>query len=166
MLARPAKDVDEALERLGEAAIEWKLDGARVQIHRRDDEVRVFTRTLDDVTARVPEIVEAALALPVRAAVLDGEAIALRADGRPEPFQVTASRFARDQEREVPLDLFLFDVLHADGEDVLDRPAQPSGPRCSPSSFPTRSASHAASWPIPPAQPSSSTTRSRAATRA
>ena len=66
MLARPAKDVGEALERLGEAAIEWKLDGARVQIHRRDDEVRVFTRTLDDVTARVPEIVEATLALPVR----------------------------------------------------------------------------------------------------
>ena len=110
------------MERLGEAAIEWKLDGARVQIHRSDDDVRVFTRTLDDVTARVPEIVEATLALPVRAAVLDGEAIALRPDGRPEPFQVTASRFAREQEREVPLDLFVFDVLHADGEDVLDRP--------------------------------------------
>ena len=123
MLARPAKNVEEAMERLGEAAIEWKLDGARVQIHRSDDDVRVFTRTLDDVTARVPEIVEATLALPVRAAVLDGEAIALRPDGRPEPFQVTASRFAREQEREVPLDLFVFDVLHADGEDVLDRPA-------------------------------------------
>ena len=123
MLARPAKDVAEAMERLGEAGIEWKLDGARVQIHRSDHDVRVFTRTLDDVTARVPEIVEATLALPVRAAVLDGEAIALRPDGRPEPFQVTASRFAREQEREVPLDLFVFDVLHADGEDVLDRPA-------------------------------------------
>ena len=95
MLARPAKDVDEALRRLGEAAVEWKLDGARVQIHRRDDDVRVYTRSLDDVTARVPEIVEAALALPVSAAVLDGEAIALRPDGRPEPFQVTGSRFAR-----------------------------------------------------------------------
>ena len=122
MLARPAKDVDEALARLGEAAIEWKLDGARVQVHRRDDDVRVYTRSLDDVTARVPEIVEAALALPVRAAVLDGEAIALRPDGRPEPFQVTGSRFARRQERDVPLSLFLFDVLHVDGEDVLDRP--------------------------------------------
>jgi ATP-dependent DNA ligase I len=122
MLARPAKDVDEALARLGEAAVEWKLDGARVQIHRRDDDVRVYTRTLDDVTDRVPEIVEAALALPVATAVLDGEAIALRPDGRPEPFQVTASRFARRDEREVPLTLFLFDVLHADGEDVLDRP--------------------------------------------
>jgi ATP-dependent DNA ligase I len=122
MLARPAKDVGEAIERLGEAAAEWKLDGARVQIHRRDDDVRVFTRTLDDVTARVPEIVEATLALPVRSAVLDGEAIALRRDGRPEPFQVTASRFASVQQREVALNLFLFDVLHADGEDVLDRP--------------------------------------------
>ena len=122
MLARPAKDVDEALARLGEAAVEWKLDGARVQIHRRDDDVRVYTRTLDDVTDRVPEIVEAALALPVATAVLDGEAIALRPDGRPEPFQVTASRFARRDQREVPLTLFVFDVLHADGEDVLDRP--------------------------------------------
>jgi ATP-dependent DNA ligase I len=121
MLARPAKDVGEAMERLGEAAIEWKLDGARVQIHRKDDEVRVFTRTLDDVTARVPEIVEATLALPVRSVVLDGEAIALRPDGRPEPFQVTASRFASERERDVPLDLFAFDVLHVDGEDVLDR---------------------------------------------
>jgi ATP-dependent DNA ligase I len=122
MLARPAKDVEDALERLGEAAVEWKLDGARVQIHRRDDDVRVYTRSLDDVTARVPEIVEATLALPVEAAVLDGEAIALRADGRPEPFQVTGSRFARKQEKEVPLNLFLFDVLHVDGQDVLDRP--------------------------------------------
>jgi DNA ligase-1 len=122
MLARPAKDVAEALDRLGEAAVEWKLDGARVQIHRRDGDVRVYTRSLDDVTARVPEIVEATLALPVRTAVLDGEAIALRPDGRPQPFQVTGSRFASRQETDVLLDLFLFDVLHADGEDLLDRP--------------------------------------------
>jgi len=122
MLARPARDVEEALERLGEAALEWKLDGARVQIHRRDYDVRVYTRSLDDVTARVPEIVEATLALPITTAVLDGEAIALRPDGRPEPFQVTGSRFARQQQREVPLSLFVFDVLHVDGEDVLDRP--------------------------------------------
>jgi DNA ligase 1 len=124
MLARPAKDVEDALERLGEAAIEWKLDGARVQVHRRDDEVRVFTRSLDDVTARVPELVEAARSLPGSEAVLDGEAIALRSDGRPEPFQVTGARFASRRERTVPLTLFLFDVLHADGEDVLDRPAR------------------------------------------
>ena len=77
----------------GPAAVEWKLDGARMQVHRRGDEVRVFTRSLDDVTARVPEVVEAALALPARDLVLDGEAIALRPDGRPHPFQVTASRF-------------------------------------------------------------------------
>jgi DNA ligase-1 len=122
MLARPAKDVDEAMERLGEAAIEWKLDGARVQIHRSGSEVAVFTRTLDDVTARVPEIVEAALALPARTVVVDGEAIALQPDGRPEPFQVTGSRFARQQAGDVHLHLFAFDVLHADGEDLLDHP--------------------------------------------
>jgi DNA ligase-1 len=122
MLARPAKDVGDALARLGEAAVEWKLDGARVQIHRRDQDVSIYTRSLDDVTARVPEIVEATLALPVTTAVLDGEAIALRPDGHPEPFQVTGSRFARRQQREVPLSLFLFDVLHVDGGDVLDRP--------------------------------------------
>ncbi len=121
MVARPAKDVDDALERLGVAAVEWKLDGARVQIHRRDDDVRVYTRSLDDVTARVPEIVDMARALPLSTAVLDGEAIALRPDGRPEPFQVTGARFARRQDQLVPLTLFLFDVLHADGEDVLDR---------------------------------------------
>jgi DNA ligase-1 len=121
MLARAAKGVDEALERLGRAAVEWKLDGARVQIHRRDHDVHVYTRSLDDVTARVPEVVEAALALPVRTAVLDGEAIVLRPGGQPEPFQVTASRFARQRESGVPLSLFVFDVLHADGDDLLDR---------------------------------------------
>ena len=121
MLARPARNVEEALGRLGKAAAEWKLDGARVQIHRRDDDVAVYTRSLDDVTARVPEIVDAARALPVRTAVLDGEAIALRPDGRPEPFQVTASRFSR-QGTEVPLSMLAFDVLHADGVDLIDRP--------------------------------------------
>jgi DNA ligase-1 len=122
MLARPATDVDDALARLGTAAIELKLDGARIQVHRDGDDVAVYTRSLDDVTARVPEIVAAARALPVRSVVLDGEAIALRADGRPEPFQVTASRFATRGEHAVALTPFQFDVLHADGEDVLDRP--------------------------------------------
>jgi DNA ligase-1 len=127
MLARPAKDVDEALARLGEAAVEWKLDGARIQVHRSGSDVAVFTRTLDDVTARVPEIVEATLELPVAAVVLDGEAVALRAGGRPHPFQVTAARFGsrRDvpgQRRSLPLTPALFDVLHLDGEDLLDRP--------------------------------------------
>lgn len=120
MLAKPAKDVADALDKLdGAAAAEWKLDGARIQAHRDGDDVAVYTRSLDDVTARVPEIVAAVRALPARTLVLDGEAIALRADGSPEPFQVTAARFASGQQGLVP---FLFDVLHADGEDVLDRP--------------------------------------------
>ncbi len=122
MLAAPAGGVEAAMARLGRAGAEWKLDGARVQIHRDGGDVRVFTRSLDDVTERVPELVEAALALPARAVVLDGEAIALRPDGRPEPFQVTAARFASRRRRTVPLSPFAFDVLHADGEDVLDRP--------------------------------------------
>jgi DNA ligase-1 len=128
MLAGTAADVEAALERISPAAVEWKLDGARIQVHRRDGDVRVFTRSLDDVTDRVPEVVEAALGLPVESAVLDGEAIALRDGGRPHPFQVTASRFAsrRDvdaQRRSVPLTALFFDVLHADGADLLDRPA-------------------------------------------
>ena len=98
-----------------------------MQIHRDGDDVAVFTRTLDDVTAHVPEAVEAALALPARTAVLDGEVIALREDGRPHPFQVTGSRFGarRDLERlrrEIPLSVFFFDLLHLDGEDLLDAP--------------------------------------------
>src|SRR3954470_8355217 len=101
----------------------WMAAGARVQVHRDGSEVAVFTRSLDDVTARVPEVVEAALALPVRTIVLDGEAIALRADGPPHPFQATASRFGSAAGRsDVPLSALFFDVLHADGEDVLDTP--------------------------------------------
>jgi len=126
MLAQTATSIREALERVGLAAVEWKLDGIRVQLHRRDDEVRIFTRTLDDVTTRVPELVEAVRGLPVEAVVLDGEAVALRADGRPHPFQVTGSRFGSklDVERlrsTTPLTLFLFDVLRLDGEDLIDR---------------------------------------------
>jgi DNA ligase-1 len=127
MLAQPAADIGAALAKVSPAAVEWKLDGARIQIHRRDADVAVFTRTLDEVTSRVPEIVEAALALPARTVVLDGEAIALRADGRPHPFQVTAARFGSrrdvdEQRRSLPLTAALFDVLHLDGEDLLDRP--------------------------------------------
>jgi DNA ligase-1 len=117
MLAAPGDDVAAALERISPAAVEFKLDGIRVQVHRSGDEVRVFTRTLDDITARVPEVVEAARALPIDRAVLDGEAIALRPDGRPEPFQVTASRVGSGR-----LAAQFFDVLHADGEDFIDRP--------------------------------------------
>ena len=129
MLAQSATSVEAALERTGRAALEWKLDGVRVQVHRDGDDVAVFTRTLDPITDRVPEVVEAVLALPVRAAVLDGEAIALRADGRPRPFQETASRAASRANvgrlrQEVPLTPYLFDVLHLDGADLLDLPAE------------------------------------------
>ncbi len=124
MLAQPAEDLGTALASLGVAAVEEKLDGARVQVHRSDGQVRVFTRSLDDITERVPEVVAAAAALPVSAAVLDGEAIALDPAGRPRPFQVTASRIGtRSAARAgVPLSLVLFDALHLDGEDLLDRP--------------------------------------------
>ncbi len=129
MLAQSADDPDDALARLGRAALEWKLDGARIQVHRSGDEVRVFSRQQNDVTAALPEIVEVVRALPARALLLDGEAIALRADGSPEPFQTTMRRFGRrlDVERmrgELPLSAFFFDVLHVDGEDLIDRPAQ------------------------------------------
>jgi DNA ligase 1 len=128
MLAQPADGVDAALARTGSpAAVEWKLDGARIQVHRAGSEVAVHTRSLDDITARVPEVVEAALALPVSAVVLDGEAIALRPDGRPQPFQVTASRVGSKGDpaglRAVtPLSPVFFDVLHLDGADLLDEP--------------------------------------------
>ncbi|MFL6139198.1 MAG: ATP-dependent DNA ligase [Frankiaceae bacterium] len=129
MLAQTATSVEGAVERLGEAAVDWKLDGVRVQVHRDGDDVAVFTRTLDDITARVPEVAAATLALPARSVVLDGEVIALRADGRPRPFQETASRVASrtSVERlraELPLTAYVFDVLHLDGADLLDRPAR------------------------------------------
>jgi DNA ligase-1 len=123
MLAQPAADIAAALAKVHPAAVEWKLDGARIQVHRDGRDVAVFTRTLDDVTPRVPEIVEAALALDVTSAVLDGEAIALRPDGRPHPFQVTASRLgSRTAREDLQLTPQHFDVLHLDGEDLLDRP--------------------------------------------
>jgi len=123
MLAQTAADVGAGLARLGRAAVDWKLDGARIQVHRRGADVAVFTRSLDDVTARVPEVVAAVRALPVASVVLDGEAIALREDGRPHPFQVTASRFG-SASGTLPLTPLFFDVLHADGEDLLDRPGE------------------------------------------
>jgi DNA ligase-1 len=129
MLAQTAEDVASALERTGEASVEWKLDGARIQAHRLGDEVRVFTRNLADVTGRVPEVVEALLELPSTALVLDGEVIALRPEGRPHPFQVSMSRFGsradvETQRAATPLTPFFFDCLHADGDDMLDLPAR------------------------------------------
>jgi DNA ligase 1 len=128
MLAQSAPSLTDALDRTGPAAVEWKLDGVRVQLHRTGSDVRVFTRTLDDVTDRVPELVAAALALPTTSTVLDGEAIALDRQGRPQPFQRTASRVSRriDVARaraDTPLSLFLFDCLHLDGADLVGRPA-------------------------------------------
>jgi DNA ligase 1 len=127
MLAASAPDVAAALARISPAAAEWKIDGIRIQVHRAGDEVAVFTRTLDDITARVPEIVEAALSLPVTAAVLDGEAVALAPDGRPRPFQVTAARTASQADvgrmrEQTPLTPFLFDLLHLNGSDLIDEP--------------------------------------------
>ena len=124
MLANPARGVEEALERLGEAAFEYKLDGTRIQLHKAGDEVRVFTRQLQDVTDRVPELVEWARALGPRELVLEGETIALGADGRPLPFQVTMRRFGRSKDvpaarRELPLSSFFFDCLYREGEGAL-----------------------------------------------
>jgi DNA ligase-1 len=129
MLAQTADGVDDALGRISPAAVEWKLDGARIQVHRAGDEVRIYTRNLAEVTPRLPEVVEAVGRLPVEQAVLDGEAIALRQDARPHPFQVSMSRFgtrvaAEDLRRQVPLSPFFFDLLHLDGEDLIDRPAE------------------------------------------
>jgi ATP-dependent DNA ligase I len=128
MLAKTAPSLELALQGLGEAAIEWKLDGVRIQVHRDGDAVGVFTRTLDPVGERMPEVVEAVRALPLHSVILDGEAIALRADGRPRPFQETASRAASRGNvaalrESLPLTPFFFDALHLDGRDLLDLPA-------------------------------------------
>jgi ATP-dependent DNA ligase I len=124
MLAQTAEDVADALGRISPASVEWKLDGARIQVHRLGEEVRVFTRNLADVTSRVPEVVAAVRGLPFEALVLDGEAIALRPDQRPFAFQVSMSRFGTRTGfgGDVPLSCFFFDLLHVDGVDVLDAP--------------------------------------------
>ncbi len=128
MLAATAPTIDAALDKISPAAVEWKIDGIRIQVHRDGDQVRVFTRTLDDITARVPEIVTAARSLTATTAIVDGEAVALRPDGRPRPFQVTSARTASQvdvtgQAGQTPLTPFLFDLLHLDGTDLLDTPA-------------------------------------------
>ena len=126
MLAQPAEDVADAVSRLGEAAFEFKLDGARVQLHKRGDEVRVYSRGLNEVTGSVPELVAAARAMPARELILDGEAVAVRPDGRAHPFQVTMRRFGRKLDveamrAELPLSSWFFDCLLIDGQDLLDR---------------------------------------------
>jgi DNA ligase-1 len=129
MLARPAAHVGEVFGRLGQAAFERKLDGARVQAHKDGDEVRIYTRQLNDVTAAVPELVTAVRALPARSLILDGEAIALRPDGSPLPFQTTMKRFGRKRDigelqAELPLTGLFFDVLYVDGQALIDRPGR------------------------------------------
>jgi DNA ligase-1 len=129
MLARPAASVGEVFGRLGQAAFERKLDGARVQAHKDGDEVRIYTRQLNDVTAAVPELVSAVRALPARSLILDGEAIALRPDGSPLPFQITMKRFGRKRDvaalqAELPLTGQFFDALYVDGQALIDRPGR------------------------------------------
>jgi DNA ligase-1 len=129
MLAQVAEDVSDALGRLGEAGFEYKLDGARVQVHRSGSDVRVYSRRLNEVTQAVPELVEAILQLNARELVLDGEVIAFDAAGVPQPFQITMRRFGRRLDvgrmrAELPLRTFLFDLLWLDGRDLLDQPAR------------------------------------------
>ncbi|MCP2369624.1 DNA ligase-1 [Agromyces terreus] len=122
MLAATASSAAAALEVTGEASVEHKLDGARIQVHRRGDDVRVFTRTLADVTHRLPEVVEIVRGLPVHDVILDGETLALDDGGAPRPFQETMSRFGAEVARETLLHPWFFDVLHVDGRDLLDEP--------------------------------------------
>jgi DNA ligase-1 len=121
MLASTADSVAEALEALGgPASVEWKLDGARIQVHRRGDDVRVYTRNLNDVTHRLAEVVEVTRSLPGDQLVLDGETLTLGDDGRPRAFQDTMSRFGADELRPDVLRPFFFDLLHRDGRDLVD----------------------------------------------
>ena len=122
MLAASAATPGAALEITGEASVEYKLDGARIQVHRHGDEVRVFTRSLADVTHRLPEIVDIVRALPAHDLILDGETLALDEDGGPRPFQETMSRFGADASRELALRPWFFDLLHVDGRDLIDAP--------------------------------------------
>ncbi|HTB17193.1 MAG TPA: ATP-dependent DNA ligase [Bryobacteraceae bacterium] len=127
MLAQSADDVPEALACIGEAALEYKMDGARVQVHKSGDDVVAYSRSLKDVTPAVPEVVEFARALPARNLILDGEVISLLPDGRPQPFQTTMRRFGRklDVQRmrqELPITPFWFDLLYLDDAPLLDEP--------------------------------------------
>ncbi len=127
MLASPTESVSDALAAFGEAAFELKLDGARIQVHKSGDEVRVFSRALRDVTAAVPDVVEVVRQMPARDLILDGEVLALRPDGSPLPFQETMRRFGRrlDVDRlrsDMPLTPYFFDCLYADGRPLTAEP--------------------------------------------
>ncbi|MEU9965055.1 ATP-dependent DNA ligase [Streptomyces malaysiensis] len=128
MLAQSAKDLDEAMDRLGPCAVEEKLDGIRVQVHRDGADVRIYTRTLDEITDRLPEVVTAARELAVDRAILDGEVILLDAEGRPRPFQETSGRVGSRLDvpgasAALPLSPVFFDLLVVDDRDLLDLPA-------------------------------------------
>jgi DNA ligase-1 len=127
MLAQSAANVDEALAELGEASFEYKVDGARIQVHRAGADVRIFSRTLRDVTDALPEVVEAVRQSRARDAIFDAEAIALRPDGTPQPFQVTMRRFGRKLDvgalrAALPISAFFFDCLYVDGQALIDEP--------------------------------------------
>lgn len=125
MLASPAKSLDQAVDGLAEPIVEYKMDGARIQVHRDGDEVHVYTRTLREVTRNVTELAELVRALPCTSVVLDGETLALTDAGRPRPFQETMSRFGSTREQQVKALLlrpYFFDCLHLDGTDLLDAP--------------------------------------------
>ena len=136
MLASSSQDIGDAMARIGQASVEWKLDGARVQVHRRGDDVRVFTRNLNDITERVPSVVDAIRALPEDTLILDGEVIGIHEDDdRPRRFQDTMSDFGAKPLGATPqasgrggaraersLAPFFFDALHIGGTDLLDEP--------------------------------------------
>ncbi|REJ05199.1 ATP-dependent DNA ligase [Microbacterium bovistercoris] len=122
MLAATAATPTAALEITGRASVEYKLDGARIQVHRHGDEVGVYTRSLADITHRVPEIVEVVRGLPGHDLILDGETLSLDEDGGPRPFQQTMSRFGADVSRALVLRPWFFDLLHVDGRDLIDEP--------------------------------------------
>lgn len=128
MLAQTAADVGDALRELPQPVqFEWKMDGARIQVHKRGAEVRIYTRALNEMSAAIPELLAAARALPVDEVVLDGEAISYTAGGRPHPFQVTMRRFGRRLNvesllQELPMRAFYFDCLLLEGEALADRP--------------------------------------------
>ncbi|MGW5298216.1 ATP-dependent DNA ligase [Rhodococcus sp. DMU1] len=123
MLASPAPSLADAYSRFGgDVSVEYKLDGARIQVHRHDETVRVFTRTLREITGSVPELVDLVAALPCTSVVLDGETLALDPAGRPRPFQETMSRFGAESAHDLLLHPYFFDCLHLDGVDLLDAP--------------------------------------------
>ncbi|AGM09470.1 ATP-dependent DNA ligase [Amycolatopsis keratiniphila] len=125
MLASPAESLDEAIAEHAEMLVEYKMDGARIQVHREGDEVHIYTRTLREITGSVGELVDLVRSLPCTSVVLDGETLALTDDGRPRPFQETMSRFGSSREEQVKALLlrpYFFDCLHLDGVDLLDAP--------------------------------------------